>query len=156
MPVITDRRRDAPSTGPSGRRRVVTRRVTTIRRVRVVVPPKPWWRQVLDAPPAILSGLRWYQRVPARLRRPEPAARLAVTGLTLWFAALFVMLGVLAGRTGALDHPGSPAGAGGFYLAAILGVAGLALFLTRRLRVGLGLIGAMLVLAQGTVLAALI
>ena len=121
--------------------------------------PQPTMTQTLLALPRQLGTFaRWYRRTPDRLRRPEPAMRLGVGAVAVWFSVFFLALGIMAGRSAALVSPARPgvASAGpisgwasvGYCLAALLGPVGLALFLTRRQRIGLSVLGSMLVLGQ--------
>jgi hypothetical protein len=109
---------------------------------------------LLTLPQQIALGVRLYQRTPARLRRPEPALRLGVASLSIWFTRLFAVLGVYAGRAVVTSQPDHRVlWSFGFYAAAALGPIGLGLFLTRRYRVGLGFIAAMLLMGQAVAIA---
>lgn len=103
------------------------------------------------------AGARLYRRMPARLRRPEPVARLGAALFVLWFAMMFLALGLLTGReaTGA-GAPFPPFYDLAYFLAAALGGLGLALLLTHRYRLGLGLIAGMLALGQLVTIAAVV
>jgi hypothetical protein len=112
---------------------------------------------LLTLPQQVALGLRVYQRTPPRLRRPEPVLRLGVASMCLWFSMLFAALGVFAGRavvTSQHDH--RVLWSYGFYVAALLGPIGLGLFLTRRYRVGLGFIAAMLLMGQAVAIATIV
>ena len=110
---------------------------------------------MLSLPDQVAAGMRLYRNTPARLRRPEPAMRLGVTAVSVWFTLLFGALAIFTTRTGAgaAFHRGS-SWAWGYAGAALLGPIGLALFLTRRHRAGLGALGAMFLLGQLVTLAA--
>ena len=120
---------------------------------RTIVRPRPTTAERLLALPAqVQVGYQAYRRTPAILRRPEPAARLGITVAATWFSVLFLALGLSADRSGS-------AGASvvlGFGAAALLGPVGAAVFLTRRHRLGLALVAAMLVLGQAVALAAVL
>jgi len=109
----------------------------------LVVPPRSTFRTVVAVPGQLVAAARLYRRAPARLRRPEPAARAGVTVASGWFGLLFLCLAVLSHRSGA-----SPLSTLGYATAAVLAPLGLGLFLSRRPRVSLAVLGAMLVLGQ--------
>ncbi|MBI2705750.1 MAG: hypothetical protein HYX32_10745 [Actinobacteria bacterium] len=102
---------------------------------------------MVSFPRQAIAAARVYRRTPRRLRGLEPAARAGLTVATVWFVLLFFSLGVVA-----LRSQSRIVGIG--YLAgAVLGPIGLGLFLTRRPRVGLVVVGAMLVVGQGVAFA---
>ncbi len=104
------------------------------------------------------AGARLYRRTPVPWRRPQPWFRLAAVLFVLWFGAMFLALGVLGRRGGSATAAATiPPGAfHAYFLAAALGLLGLALLLTRRYRLGLGLIAGMLALGQLVTIAAVV
>lgn len=105
---------------------------------------------IVNLPHTASSGVRWYRRTPRRLRRPGPAIRVGVATATVWFTTLFVLLGVLVNRLAPTVW------ADGYYLAALLGPAGLALLLAHRYREGSIVLASMFVVAQIVTVAALL
>lgn len=105
----------------------------------------------LSRPAQLADGLRLYRRLPPRLRRPEAATRAGAGGVVVWFGMLFVALSAHAART-----PSAAWVAPGYALAAALGGGGLLVLLSRRVRAGAALIGAMLVLGQVVTVASLL
>jgi hypothetical protein len=99
------------------------------------------------------TATRVYRFTPPALRRPEPALRAATAGATLWFAVLFVALGIASLHHGAGPGDGAPgllvhSTTAGYLLAACVGGGGLGLVATRRLRPAAWCLGGMLVLGQ--------
>lgn len=94
-------------------------------------------------PRQLAVAARAYRRTPERFRRPEPLGRAAAVIVAAWFGVLFVSLGLLSVRASAPAFT-----VAGYFAAAMLGLSGLAAWLTRRTKVGGGLLAAMLVLGQ--------
>ena len=90
---------------------------------------------------------RVVRRVPARLRRPGTAARIASVGVCVWFGLLFAALGVSFAR--------SPLAFVAFELAAIAGLSGALCVMLRRHELAVALFAAMLATGQLTALALL-
>lgn len=90
----------------------------------------------------------WYRRTPAPLRRPEPALKAAAIAVGIWFGGLFGLLGLHVLRATADGAPTWPGWAIVYLTAASLAPLGSALVLTRRYRVGAGMLGATLVIGQ--------
>lgn len=113
---------------------------------------------LVAAPRQVLAGARLYQRTPSRLRRPEPAMRLAVAGVVGWFSLFFVALAVLVARVAPAAAPirGGAWLSAGYLVAAVLGPIGLGLFVTRHHRPGLILVASMFVAAQAVTLVAVV
>jgi hypothetical protein len=108
-------------------------------------------------PRRLVSGTRLYRRTPAALRRPEPLARMGAVVFALWFGGMFLALGLLTRRSvTAATAPLPPLLFHSYFLAAGLGVIGLGFLLTRRYRVGLGLMAGMLALGQMVTIAAVV
>lgn len=106
---------------------------------------------------SLVTGARLYQRTPASLRRPLPVARVGAVLFSLWFGGMFLALGLLTRRS--ITAATAPVPTFFFYayfLAAGLGVVGLGFVLTRRYRVGLGLMAAMLAVGQLVTVAAVV
>jgi hypothetical protein len=124
---------------------------------RLVVPPPSRLESMLARPDQVAAALRLYRRTPAPLRRPQLALRVGVAVMTTWFTLLFGALAVFTTRTaaGGAFHRG-PSWAYAYVVAAALGPIGLALFLTRRHRAGVGALAAMFVLGQIATLAAIL
>lgn len=116
---------------------------------RLVVPRRSKLESMVSFPRRAAIATRIYHRTPARLRRVEPATRVALTIATVWFGLLFFSLGMVALRTG------SRLPAAGYFVGAALGPVGLRLFLTRRSRIGLAAFGGMLVVGQGVAVASM-
>jgi hypothetical protein len=120
--------------------------------MRTVRRPAETVRRGLARASAVHDGVvllrRAYRLTPSRLRRPEPAIRAAVTAAAVWFGGLFFALAALMAQT-----PG-PAGdvrvltVAGYVAAGTLGVGGVALFWTRRVRPAVAALASMLVLGQ--------
>ena len=90
---------------------------------------------------------RLLRHVPARLRRPAEAARLASVGACVWFGLLFAALGVSIAR--------SPLAFAAFELAAIAGLGSALSVLLRRHELAVALFAAMLATGQLTTFALL-
>jgi hypothetical protein len=105
----------------------------------------------LSRPAQLAEGMRLYRRTPPWLRRPEVALRVASAAVVVWFGVLFVALGAHAARMA--DPAWIQVGYGA---AAALGVAGLLVLLTRRVRAGGALIAAMVVVGQAVAVLSLV
>lgn len=118
---------------------------------RLVVPPRSTLETMVAVPRQVVTAVRVYRRTPQRLRRTEPAARLGVAIASVWFAVLYVSLAVSSYRA-----PSSTALITmGYAAAAALGPIGCALFLSRRPRAGLTVLGGMLVVGQAVAVASM-
>ncbi len=106
-------------------------------------------------PRTLRAGTRLYRRTPVVLRRPEPWVRLVGVLFVLWFGGMFLALGVL-GRRGAATAATQPVAFHAYFVAAALGALGLSLLLTRRYRLGLGLMAGMLAVGQLATLAVVV
>ena len=107
------------------------------------------WQRNLSA------GTRLYRRTPVVLRRPAPWIRLGAVLFVLWFGGMFLALGML-GRRGAATAATQPVAFHAYFVAAALGALGLGLLLTRRYRLGLGLMAGMLAVGQLVTIAAVV
>lgn len=106
---------------------------------------------------SLATGARVYQRTPARLRRPEPVARIGAVLFAVWFGGMFLALGLLTRRSiTAVTAPVPTFFFHAYFLAAGLGLVGLGFVLTRRYRVGLALMGGMLAVGQMVTVAAVV
>ena len=106
---------------------------------------------------SLSTGARLYHRTPTGLRRPEPLARIGAALFALWFGGMFLALGLLARRSFAAATAHLPPFLfHAYFLAAGLGMIGLGFLLTRRYRVGLGLMAGMLAVGQLVTIAAVV
>jgi hypothetical protein len=108
----------------------------------------PILQSIATARRNLWTAWRWYRRTPAPLRRPEPALRAAAIAVGIWFGGLFGLLGLHVLRATAHGAPTWPGWAIVYLTAASLALLGSALVLTRRYRVGAGMLGATLVIGQ--------
>lgn len=121
------------------------------------MPARSLGHTIVALPRNVSTGMRVYRSTPRRLRKPDPAVRAGVSVVTVWFSVLFVGLGVLlvrASSSGALHDTARP-WVYGYFLAGVLGPVGLTLFLSRRYRAGLSVLGSMFLLVQLVTVAAI-